>query len=525
MQRSLRLRPTIVVTTALLTYGLTLPALVGAKPQGASLNRSITGLDVGEHDEISLAAERIMGDKIARELLQDPDVIDDPMISETVQAIWIRLLDAATQLGTLSPNMRAAFAWKVVTGKDRGINAFALPGGYLGLNMGLIGVSTQADELASVLAHELSHVTQRHISRGNAQQAKMAPAILAALLVGAIAAKKSDALAQATVAGSQALGIQLQLNYSRDMEREADRVAYATLKSAGFAPQGFVTLFEKLENASRLSDNNQFPYLRTHPLTTERIGDMKTRTLQESPSTATPPASSNWAYTLIAARAKALSNIELETLRTWTLEVQNPQFSQLPIERQLSSLVMASQYHLKSRQPEKASPLLQTLARQVQADPQARRLARLMQAELDLALTRPEQVIALLSSTPRQRPELLMGAQAALALGKQEQLAAVDALQLWLAETPKDAQAWQQLARLYERLGHPLRNIRALAEAQGAQGDLQGAIDRLRAAKNLPLSLDSRNDQEIDLSIVQARLEAFTQALAIQTGKQTVNRN
>jgi predicted Zn-dependent protease len=477
-------------------------------------------LDVGEYDEISLASERIMGDKIARELLQDPDAIDDPILTEAVQGIWLNLLDAASQLGVLSPEMRATFAWRVVLGKDRTINAFALPGGYLGLHLGLIGVTTRADELASVLAHELSHVIQRHISRGMAQQSKMAPALLAAIVVGLVAARKSEALAQATVAGSQALGMQLQLNYSRDMEREADRVGYALAQKAGYSPQGFVSLFEKLDNANRLSDNNQYPYLRTHPLTTERIGDMKSRTLQEVPAPGLLLQGADWAYTLIAARARALSTTDLEALRLWTLEVQGHPVSPPAIERQLTAWVMASQYYLRVQQPQRAVSLLQALSQKVQASPEARRVAGLMQAELDLALARPANVVPLLKVRPRHRPELLFGAQAALVLGGTQASEAVDALQLWLADAPLDAMAWQLLARLYEQQGHPLRQIRALAEAQGAQGDLQGAIDRLRAARALPISPNvSRSDQEIDQSIIQARLQAFTQALAIQTGK------
>lgn len=519
MNRTLPLRKTALVCT-LVAYslGTGLPSMAQSTPSTGQ--RSIARLDVGEYDEMSLASERIMGDKIARELLQDPDAIDDPIVSEAVQQVWQNLLYAATQLGALSPDMRATFAWRVVLGKDKSINAFALPGGYLGVHLGLIGATTQADELASVLAHELSHVLQRHISRGTAQQNKLAPALLAALVVGALAAKKSDALAQAAIAGSQALGMQLQLNYSRDMEREADRVGFAIATHAGYSPQGFVSLFEKLANANRLSDNNQYPYLRTHPLTTERIGDMKARTLQDSAVAAQRAPEPKLAYTLIAARARALSTSDLEALRTWALEAQSSQSAQLPLERQLTGLVMASQYYIKSRQAERALPLLQALSMRVRTDPKAFRLAGLMQADLDLLLARPAQALPLLQAKPRNRPELLLGAQAALALGGVQTALAVDALQLWLADAPQDGLAWQLLARCYEQQGQPLRQIRALAEAQAAQGDLQGAIDRLRGAKALTFSSGaSRSDQEIDLSIVQARLEALKQSLAILNGK------
>ncbi len=174
---------------------------------------------MGDGGEMTASAERHLGDQIARELYRDTDYIDDPVIGAYVQEIWQRLLVAARARGELTPELDERFAWTILLGRDRNINAFALPGGYLGLNLGLIAVVGSRDELAAVLGHELSHVTQRHISRIMSKQGKQMPLMLAGLILGMIAATKSrnaDA-GQAVIMGSQALFMQNQLNFSRDM--------------------------------------------------------------------------------------------------------------------------------------------------------------------------------------------------------------------------------------------------------------------------------------------------------------------
>ena len=124
--------------------------------------------------------------------------------------------------------------------RDKEVNAFALPGGYVGVNLGMIAMTSTRDELASVLAHEMSHITQRHIARsiGNAKRQTLMS--LAAMLAGLVVASRAGSsgvdTAQVAVVGSQALAAQGQLNFSRDMEREADRVGYQVMTGAGFAP-------------------------------------------------------------------------------------------------------------------------------------------------------------------------------------------------------------------------------------------------------------------------------------------------
>ena len=204
---------------------------------------------LGDGSDMASAAERRLGDRIARELYRDPDYIDDPVLVEYVQNIWQPLMTAARARGELSPELEERFAWEILLGKDRSVNAFALPGGYMGVHLGLIGVVSSRDELASVLAHEMSHVTQRHISRLMTQQSRQTPWLIGAMILGAFAASKSPDAANALVVGGQAVAAQNQLNFSRDMEREADRVGYGVMTQAGYSGQGFVSMFEKLQNA------------------------------------------------------------------------------------------------------------------------------------------------------------------------------------------------------------------------------------------------------------------------------------
>ena len=220
---------------------------------------------LGDGSDITLSAERQLGDRIVRELYRDPDYLEDPILDEYLQSIWQPLVKGAQARGEMTPELLERFAWKIFIGRDRSINAFALPGGYLGVHLGLISVVNTQDELASVMAHELSHVTQRHIARSIGDQARMSPLLIGAMILGMLAASKSTQGAQAVIVGGQAMAAQSQLNFSRDMEREADRIGYGVMSEAGFDTQGFVTMFGKLQQAAGLNDRGSFPYLRSHP--------------------------------------------------------------------------------------------------------------------------------------------------------------------------------------------------------------------------------------------------------------------
>ena len=169
---------------AIVTIALALPlAAARAQLPGTSPPPVQRGLpSLGDAGEMTPLAERKLGDAVIRELFRDPDYLDDPVLGEYVDGIWRRLLAGARARGELPPELDERYAWQVLIGRDHTINAFALPGGYFGLHTALVGVVSSRDELAAVLAHEMSHITQRHIARMLGQQSRQTPLVVAAIV-------------------------------------------------------------------------------------------------------------------------------------------------------------------------------------------------------------------------------------------------------------------------------------------------------------------------------------------------------
>jgi predicted Zn-dependent protease len=448
---------------------------------------------MGDGSDMTASAERQLGDRIAREIFRDPDYIDDPVLADYVDAIWQPLLKAAFQRGEMSDELQQRFAWQIMMGRDRSVNAFALPGGYLGLHMGLIAVVSSRDELASVLAHELSHVTQRHISRLTTKQNAQSPWVIGALILSAMAASKNTDAANALLAGSQAVAMQNQLNFSRDMEREADRVGFGLMADAGFAPEGFATMFDKLQVASRLNDNGAFPYLRSHPLTSERIADVQGR-LPLGAATTAPPLQMD--HAMASARARVLSNTAIDAQRAMLAQARAPRLSELPPAQQAAIVYAGTLAAAQMREFGVTAPLLARLRTLAAADPAAQRLTRLLEIEVALlsGQSAPEIV-------PSGRAELLLMAQVWIREGRAG--IAASALQSWVALHPRDAGAWQMLGRANTAQGQILRAIRAEAEAQVALMDYAAAVDRFKAAQGLARSTPGVD--HIEASIIDTR--------------------
>ncbi len=471
---------------------------------------------LGDGSEITSGAERRLGDRIARELYRDPDFIDDPVLADYVQGIWQPLLVAARQRGELTPELEERFAWRIVLGRDRSVNAFALPGGYLGVHLGLMAVVSSRAELASVLGHELSHVTQRHIARLMARNSQQTPWMIGAMILGALAASKNPDAGNALILGGQAVSAQSQLNFSRDMEREADRIGFGVMTQAGFDAQGFVSMFEKLQQASRLNDSGAYPYLRSHPLTTERMADMQTRLPLGAGTSAgvvlTLP------HAMLTARARVLSNPGTDALRAWQVQADDPALTTQAPAVQAGVWYGAAMAASRLREPEQAHKQFARLQRVAAQDLEAATQARWLGAEIALA-TRdlsPAQLLVLGESlglgqtdtSALRRPELLLQAEAAIQAGQTDGLnRVVQNLQTWVASHPQDALTWQWLASLYSAQGRSLRALRAEAEARVAQLDYVGALDRFKGAQDGFRVTSSANASAdyIDASIIDTR--------------------
>ncbi|MDP1648710.1 MAG: M48 family metalloprotease [Rubrivivax sp.] len=466
-------------------------------------------------DDLSVGAERRVGDQIMAEGRRDPSYYDDPVLLAYVQSLWDPLVAAARQRGEIGADTDRAFAWEIFLMRERSVNAFALPGGYVGVHLGLIALTTSRDQLASVLAHELSHVTQRHIARSIAPQQRASLVALATLLLGIIAASRTNNadMANAAIMGGQAAAIQGQLNFSRDMEREADRIGYGVLATAGFSSAGMAAMFEKLDVATRMNDSGGFPYLRSHPLTVDRISEARNRTLLGPATPSAPPLE----HALMQMRARVLMDDSVQALQRLGGETSSPELGDR-LAALYGGALAAALLRDHARAETQAGQALQLAARATPREPAAERALHLLQAQVRLARGDAQGALAALDALPAgtgARAPLLQRAQAALDWHRQSGGSATgaaaadlrrstEALQTWLVEQPLDAAAWQLLAGTSEALGLTLRSMRAGAEARAVVGDLTGAIDRLRAAQSaarMPAAHDF-----IEASVVDARL-------------------
>lgn len=470
---------------------------------------------LGDNSELAAAEERHIGDRIAASIYRDPDYIDDPVLFDYVQGIWQPLLAAARARGDISVELDERFAWDLFLIRDRSINAFALPGGYMGVHLGLIGVVSNRDELAAVLGHELSHVSQRHISRLISQQSRQAPWMIGTMILGLLAASKNPQAASAVIAGSQAVAAQTQLNFSRDMEREADRVGTGVMMDAGFDARGVVGIFEKLQQAARLNDSGGFAYLRTHPLSTERIGDAQARQQLAAPTAATPalPGAETaqqvaWLHAMMSARARVLGDPGVDILRAMLAEAQRITASSSAAldARSAGALYAGVLAALKSRDFKTAQVYADKLRIAMSGQPSDSSVSKtltLLQLEIALdagTVTVDDAQIDISKTT--SRAALLLQSRTLLAAGKPKDVAS--RMSAWVADHPKDAAAWRLLAVAYGNQNLTARAIRADAEAQVAQLDYPAALDRLRAGQAMLRSNPASGDF-MDASIIDTR--------------------
>jgi predicted Zn-dependent protease len=234
---------------------------------------------------ISPDQERQIGEQMMRSLHASNAVADDPLLNEYLSQLGYRLV-------AHSEGAEQDFTFFIVRSEQ--INAFAAPGGYVGLNTGLIATAESESEVAAVLAHEVSHITQRHLVRAVESMQKVSLPIMLAMLGALIAAQGSNGdAAQAAVIGGSALLQQQQINFTRGNEYEADRIGMQTLAKAGYEPDAMATFFWRMGRATRSNTGEGVPeFLRTHPVTSTRISEAKDRAAQiarEQPQAAPAP--------------------------------------------------------------------------------------------------------------------------------------------------------------------------------------------------------------------------------------------
>jgi len=510
--RRLATRITALSVAFALLSGSSGALVTGARAQGAN---ALPALGDSASEDVPVPYERKIGNRIMREIWRDPQYLDDPVLLEYLQGLWRPLVQASRAAGNITPELDERFAFQIFLVRDPSVNAFALPGGFVGVHLGLLAATHSPDELASVLAHELSHVTQRHIARSVAASKTASIVALTSFILGILAASRSPDAANALITGGQAAAVQGQLNYSRDFEREADRVGFGVLTGAGYAPTGMAQMFETLLRASRLNDSQNFPYLRTHPLSTERIGEARARLGVDAGSLAMP--SRPLIHAAMQARARVLMDPSASALQRLSSDVAAAVTSAANAGDKLAAAYGGALAAVLLKDWSRADAALALARPFAVGDARTTRALDLLAAEAQIAranagdaaaAARAGEMVDTLGRAQgarESRPVLFYASQSALVSTSttETRKAAADRLQTWVAINPGDAAAWQMLSQLWEQLGERLRALRAGAESRAAIGDLPGAIERLRAGQGLTRSSSS---DFIEASVIDARL-------------------
>ena len=417
--------------------------------------------DLGEvsRQYFSDQEEQALGRAIMRDVYADPRYLDDPEIESYLNQLGYKLVSVSSR------NQRE-FTFFVVN--DTTINAFAMPGGNIGVHTGLLLAAQSESELASVIAHEISHVTQDHIPRMLAAQSQSYWPTMAALALALLASRSNSNLASAAIATTQAVSIQNQLNYSRDYEREADRLGYDMLTRAAFDPRGMSGFFNRLQRASRFYDSSAPAYLRTHPLTSDRIADMEAR------SEAAPyqQVEDSLEFQLVRARLRAQENNAADAVRAARDTLKEKRYS-----NETAAHYGLATALLRARQFKEAESEVQKLLSSKTTSPMIQQLA----AHAALAAGNPtlslQRYQAGSSTYPGYRPLQYGYISALLAAGRSHDALALVDKQLMLY--PLDRRLWRLAAESHARLGHRLLSHRAQAEAAALSGNLIAAIEQI----------------------------------------------
>lgn len=441
--------------------------------------------DLGGAGDAGLApqVERRIGESIMRDIrFRDPSYLDDPEITDYLGQLGARLTQSAAG---------ARYDFEFFALRDHTINAFALPGGFIGVHTGLLTTAETESELAAVLAHEIGHVTQRHIARMLGQQQQMQLPVLAALAAAILLGRSRPDLAGGAAAAASAGAIQTQLSYSRDYEREADRIGFQALEGAGFDVHAMASFFEKMQRGMRVADDGTMPgYLRTHPVTTERIADAQNR----AASLPYKQHLDNPEFQLVRAKLRAEAGEARDAVAYFQGLVRDRRYASESAARYGLAASL-----LRARRTKEAEAEVERLRAAGGSGPMVEILAaRVKQARGDRA-----GAAALLGEAharqPHSRPLLYAHAEALQEAGENSRALALltESLRLY----PRDTRLHALAAKNYAALGKRSAQHQAQAEVYALQGSLPAAIEQLQLART------AGDGDFYQLSVVDARLK------------------
>ncbi|KAA3631158.1 MAG: M48 family peptidase [Proteobacteria bacterium] len=441
------------------TAGQQLPALGGAS------------LDV-----VNSLEEKRLGRQFMRSARRQMDFSDDPEVNRYIRDLGNALVSS---IG-LSPD---DFTFSVVN--DPNLNAFAVPGGFISVHSGLIAETASESELASVIAHEIAHITQRHlprmIARAKERSLPAAAAMIAAILVG-------GQMGSAALVGANAALAADQLQYSRDFEKEADAVGIRILASSGFEPAAMPAFFQKLQKSSMLQASDIPEYLRTHPLSVSRVADSEAR-VADYPATT---ADSSDAYRLTRARVRALTSSEPERQAGYFADIAakgGPDSLAARYGEAIARL-QASQYALAA-----------TLLDRLLADSPGHLAARLAKGQVALRGGRVEEAASYFAVLYAEDKDDAVRAQyyAEALIAAHDYSSARKVLRRWQRNDPANPHAWRLLSRVDGELGRRAESFQARAEYLALLFESKRALDELDKAREyargdfyLTSSIDAR---------------------------------
>ena len=475
----------VAIVLALASPVLIAPSLLHAQ--------NLPNLGGTDGEELSPVMERKLGEQTMNSIRRDPDYIEDAPT-----------LDYLNQLGGIllgsSPEARgdAGYDFFFFGVRDPTLNAFALPGGFIGAHSGLVLSAQSESELASVLAHEIGHVSQRHIARMIGNQRKDALLPMAGLLIAALAARSSPDLAGAAMMGGAGIAAQRQLSFSRDAEREADRLGLQILRGAGFELNGMVNFFGRLQNASRNRTDNLPSYLRTHPMTGERMADIEARirTLSYKQHV------DSLDFLLIRSRLRVLQD---DTPQGWR-DATTVFLEQL--RQGTRAQLMAAKYGLamlaqRQRDSTRAFVLLSELQTEVARAPAypASQILSSFAIELELLEGQASKALLLAKEArvqfPLSRAITMQYADTLLVNGKKNEATTFlrDQAQLYR----QDSGVQKALARAYAEQGKIALQHLALTEYYALTGALPAALEQLKMARG------SSDASFYDQAVIDAR--------------------
>jgi predicted Zn-dependent protease len=495
------------------------PNSAGIPQVNKPIQQSLVLPDLGDSSSISLspADERQLGERIMREIRRDPDYSNDLVFYDYLNTIGQTLVRAAKKDGIPGLDGSGTFAinFELFGVRDRTINAFALPGGFIGVHTGLIVSAESESELASVLGHEIGHVTQKHIARMYGQQGTNSMIALASLFLAVIAASRNPNAAQGIAMGGQALAIQNQLSYSRDAEREADRVGFQILQAGGFDVQGMPDFFQRMQRANSIMESGVPGYVRSHPLTTDRIADMQDR-VRGLPS---KKVFSSVEFYLLKARARLVqttSSSNYPELKQYFESLARR--SDLP--KQLEGHYGLTLLSLKQGRISDAENYLQktkvTLQNLVsQGSPVQKLSLSIESTAIDIMVAKGQHEAALKQLAqvkavyPRSRALNVATINAQLKTHQYD--SAITWLKAQSKARPDETLWWALLAQAYSQSGKKALQHSALAEKYVTEGAWVGAIEQMKLAK-LAGDADFYQASEIDARARQIQ-EAYRQEL------------